>query len=338
MFGKIIVAAAVLGAAAALPAAPPALAADAPKVVLALPGVPPIYLTVFAYVAEKQGFFKKYDANVELRQFDSGAAASRAVIAGDVDLALVPTALTINQIANANADVIGIYGLPNPDWAIGTTDAKKATCADIKGQSVGVDTPGGARSLALKDMLVGGCHLTINDVQQVPLGSNTAAAMIAGQISYGVLHLNDVPVIESQGKKVTLVMTLAKAVPVSHYDLLEVRRDHLAQKRDAIVRTVAALVDAARYMADPKNADTVAQIGTITGETPAISKEALKLFNGIDFWEIHGDGLDQKKIDADIEDQVKVGNIKEGKKPPTYDRLVDRTVWHDADAMIEKQH
>ena len=59
------------------------------KVVLALPGVPPIYLTVFAYVADKQGFFKKYNANVELRQFDSGAAGSRAVISGDIDLALV---------------------------------------------------------------------------------------------------------------------------------------------------------------------------------------------------------------------------------------------------------
>src|SRR6185312_13371280 len=155
MLRKTIAAAALLTAAFVMPIAPPAHAADAPKVVLALPGVPPIYLTVFAYVADKQGFFKKYNANVE-----------------------------------------GIYGLPNPDWAIGTTNPKKATCADIKGQQVGIDTPGGARSLALKDMLVGGCHLTINDVQQIPLGSNTAAAMIAGQISYGVLHLNDVPVIE----------------------------------------------------------------------------------------------------------------------------------------------
>jgi NitT/TauT family transport system substrate-binding protein len=337
MFSKTI-AAALLTAALALPYASPAWAADAPKVVLALPGVPPIYLTVFAYVADKQGFFKKYNANVELRQFDSGAAGSRAVISGDVDLALVPTALTIGQIANANADVVSIYGLPNPDWAIGTTDANKAGCADIKGQQVGVDTPGGARSLALKDMLVGGCHFTINDVQQVPLGSNTAAAMIAGQISYGVLHLNDVPVIESQGKKVTLVMTLAKAVPISHYDVLEVRRDRLAEKRDAIVRTLAALVDAARYMADPKNADTVAQIGTITGETPQISKEALRLFNGIGFWEIKDDGLDQNKMEAVAEDQVKVGNVKDPKKLPSYERLVDRTVWHDANAMIGSGH
>ena len=337
MFRKTILAAALATTAALLPAAPPALAADAPKVVLALPGVPPIYLTVFAYVADKQGFFKKYNANVELRQFDSGAAGSRAVLAGDADLALVPTALTIGQIANANADVIGIYGLPNPDWSIGTT-TDKADCSDIKGQQIGVDTPGGARSLALKDMLAGGCHLTMNDVQQVPLGSNTAPAMVAGQIAYGVLHLDDVPVIESQGKKIKLVMTLAKAVPISHYDLLEVRRDRLGEKRDAIVRTLAGLVDAARYMADPKNADTVAQIGTITGHDVAISKQALQLFNGIGFWEIKDDGLDKAKIEALTEQQVTVGNVKDPKKLPNYERLVDRTVWHDANAMIGAGH
>jgi ABC-type nitrate/sulfonate/bicarbonate transport system substrate-binding protein len=336
MVHRIFLAAAL--AAALIAPAPGAQAAETGKLVFALPGVPPIYLTVFAYVAEKQGFFKKYGANVELRQFDSGAAGSRAVLAGDADLVLVPTPLMINQIANANADVVGIYGLPNPDWSIGTTNTAKATCKDMKGQQVGVDTPGGARSLALKDMLVGGCHMTINDVQQVPLGSNTAPAMVAGQISYGVLHLDDVPVIESQGKKVAIVMKLEKAVPTSHYDLLEVRRDRLAQKRDNIVRTLAGLVAAARYMADPKNADTVAQIGTITGHSLAISKEALHLFNGIGFWEIKNDGLDKKKLEAVIEDQAKVGNIKPGKTPPTYDRLVDRSVWRDAEAMIQKQH
>jgi NitT/TauT family transport system substrate-binding protein len=333
MLGRTIAAAALLAGFAALPVMPSAQAADAPKVVMALPGVPPIYLNVFAYVADKQGFFKKYGADVELRQFDTGAAGSRAVIAGDADLALVPTALTIDQIANANTDVVAIYGLPNPDWSIGSSDPAKATCADLKGQQIGVDAPGGARSLALKDMLIGGCHLTLNDVQQVPLGSNTAPAIVAGQISYGVFHLDDVPVIESQGKKIAIVMTLKQAVPISHYDVLEVRRDRLVEKRDAIVKTVAGLIEAARFMADPKNADTVAQIGTVTGHDAAISKQSLQLFNEIDFWSAKDDGLDRAKLDAVAEDQVKTGNIKEGKTPPSYDKLVDRSIWHDAAAM-----
>ena len=39
-----------------------------------------------------------------------------------------------------------------PDWVLGTTDAGK-TCKDMAGQAVGVDSIGGARSIALRSML-----------------------------------------------------------------------------------------------------------------------------------------------------------------------------------------
>ena len=66
-------------------------AAQTKKVVIAIPGVPPIYSVIIAYVAEKQGFFKKHGADVEIRPFDNGTAAARAVVAGDIDLAWSPT-------------------------------------------------------------------------------------------------------------------------------------------------------------------------------------------------------------------------------------------------------
>jgi ABC-type nitrate/sulfonate/bicarbonate transport system substrate-binding protein len=78
----------------------PALA-QGPKVVVAIPGIPPIYSVTIMYVAEKQGFFKKYGANAEIRPFDNGTAAARAVVAGDVDMAWSPTPPVINQISNA---------------------------------------------------------------------------------------------------------------------------------------------------------------------------------------------------------------------------------------------
>ena len=60
---------------------------------------------------------------------------------------------------------------------------------------VGVDSVGGARSIALRTMLVA-CKMAIEDVQQVALSSNVGAAMVAGQIKFGVLHIDDIPVIE----------------------------------------------------------------------------------------------------------------------------------------------
>ena len=332
MIRKIVLAVALLAMAASRPAA----AAD--KLVIGLPGVPPIFATTLFYVAKNEGFYKKYGVDAENRQFDSGTAAARAVASGSIDTSLSPTGLIVNQVANAGVPVMAYLGYPNPDWAIGTTNAQKATCKDMTGQQVGVDTPGGARSIALKEMLLG-CGSSIDKVQQVGLGSNTAPAMMAGQISYGVLHLDDVPQIESSGKKVTIITNLAKTNPTSHYLLVVARKDRIAQKRDAFVRLDAALIAAAHFMNDPKNADKVAAIASqITGRDKKIAKGALERFLGIGFWPVNEDGMARKKIEAVVATQKKIGNIKQGKTPPTYEQLVDASIWRDANAMYKKQH
>ena len=100
-------------------AASPALA-QGKKMIIAAPGIPPIFAAVQLYVAEREGFFKKQGVEVEVRPFDTGTAAARAVLAGDIDLSLSPTNLIINQISNANADVVATYGFPSPDWMLGS--------------------------------------------------------------------------------------------------------------------------------------------------------------------------------------------------------------------------
>ena len=144
MAGAALVAAAFIGAAPA--------SAQGKKIVLALPGIPPIYSVTIAFVAEKQGFFKKHGADVEIKPFDNGTAAARAVVAGDIDMAWSPTPPVINQVSNAGVPLVAIYGMPNPDWVLGTTEAGK-TCKDLAGQDVGVDSINGARSVALRSML-----------------------------------------------------------------------------------------------------------------------------------------------------------------------------------------
>src|SRR6185437_9663787 len=182
-------------------------AAQGKKLVVAVPGVPPIFASVIAFVADKEGLFKKYGATVEVRPFDNGTAAARAVIAGDIDMALSPTPPVINQASNSGAPFVAVYGMPNPDWVLGSTEAGK-TCKDIAGQSVGVDSIGGARSIALRSMLVGCPGVKIDQVQQVALGSNTAPAMIAGQLKFGVLHLDDLAVMQVQGKPVHTLLAM----------------------------------------------------------------------------------------------------------------------------------
>jgi ABC-type nitrate/sulfonate/bicarbonate transport system substrate-binding protein len=330
---RLMVGLGMLGALAAATATP--AAAQGKKIILAASGIPPIFATVPAYVAVKEGLFKKYGADVEVRPFDTGTAAARAVATGDIDIAMAPTALIANQISNANVNLVGIWGLPSPDWILASTDPAKTSCKDIVGQPIGVDAVGGARSIALQQMLVGCPGLKIDDLQQVALSSNTAPAMIAGRLSFGVLHLDDVAVLEAQGKKVSTVLAMNKTNPNNHYLTLAARIDKVKENRDAYVRTIAGLVDASRFMQDPNNADRVAEAAAPTGHNKDIAKRALKQFLDIGFWATKDDGLDRKQIEDVIAIQVKVGGITAGKEPVKYDRMVDQSIWKDAAALVK---
>jgi len=309
--------------------------AQGKKLTLAIPGIPPIYSVTIAYVAQKEGFFKKHGVDVTIKPFDNGTAAARAVVAGDVDMAYSPTPPVINQISNAGVPLVAVYGMPNPDWVIGTTEEGK-TCKDLAGQDVGVDSIGGARSVALRSMLAAGCkEVKLEQTKQIALGSSSGAAMIAGRLHYAVLHLDDLAEIQHQGKKVHILLAMKNTNPTSHYLMLVVRKDNLAKNRDAVVRAVAALVEAARFMQDPKNADAVADAASVTGHDKAVNKLALKEFLGINFWATKDDGLPRDKLEAVAKLMKKIGAIKPDKEPVTYENLVDTSVWKDANAMVK---
>jgi NitT/TauT family transport system substrate-binding protein len=315
--------------AASLPAS-----AQGKKIAIATPGIPPIFSVTLSFVAEKQGFFKKYGADVEIRPFDNGTAAARAVIAGNIDLAWSPTPPVINQISNAGVPLVAVYGMPNPDFVLATTENGK-TCKDVVGQNVGVDSIGGARSVALRAMLTGCPGVQFSDVTQVALSSSTGPAMIAGRLSYGVLHLDDLAAIEDQGKKVYTLLAQTNTNPTSHYLMLVVHKDNLAKNRDAIVRTVAGMIEAARFMQDPANADAVADAASVTGHSKAICKAALKEFLAIDFWATKDDGLPRNKLEATANLMKKIGAITPDKQPVSFEQLVDASVWKDASAMVK---
>ena len=324
-----------LGLACALVGAPAAPAVAAEKVTIATPGIPPIFSVMIVYIAEKQGFFKKHGVDAQIRPFDNGTAAARAVVAGDADMSWSPTPPVINQVSNAGVPLVGIYGMPNPDWVIGTTEKGK-TCKDIKGQEVGVDSVGGARSVALRSMLAAGCpDVTIDDTKQVGLGGGAGTAMIAGRLQYGVLHLDDLAEIETQGKPLTILLRQSETNPTSHYLILVARKDNLEKKRAAFVGAVAAMIESAHFMQDPKNADAVAEAATVTGHNAAVNKAALKQFLDMKFWAINDDGMPRKKIEAVATLMKKIGGITADKEPVSFDQFVDATVWKDANAQVK---
>jgi NitT/TauT family transport system substrate-binding protein len=303
------------------------------RLVLALPGIPPVFLAVLPYVADHEGFFRKYGLAVELKPFDTGANAARAVLAGQIDAAMATTPIVVAMDSNVDANLVGIYGLESPDWLIGSIDPKVAGCADLRDAAVGVDAPAGSRAIALRQMMEV-CHLTLADVTLVGLSSNVGAAMIAGQLKVGVLHLDDLATIERErGSPLTIVMRFQDARPLDHINMVVTRADKLKTNRDVYVRLLAALIDANRFLRDPKNLDEVAEIATVTGRSVADIKAALPGFIALDYWPGNSAGLSRDHLEAVIKSQVEVGAIKPGVAPVPYEKLVDPSLWKDAMTM-----
>jgi NitT/TauT family transport system substrate-binding protein len=320
---------AILALTATLFGAGSAFAQGPERLTIGLPGIPPVFVGVQAYVAQDLKLFEKYGVQVDIRPFDSGAAAARAAAGGDIAIAISPTPLVAVMISNTNVELVSFYGYPKPDWLLGAMDPN-LKCEDVKGKPVGVDSAGGARSIALNQMLRK-CGLTANDTQQVGLSSNVGPAMIAGQIPFGVLHIDDVPLIEREAKKkVSVLIDLNDVTPVNHYLVAVTRRDRLPQTRGAIVKALAAMIEAERFMRNPANADRVARIAAPTGRGPDDAKLALAEYLKIGFWPAGDSGVSQKNFDAVVAVQQRVGAIKEGTTPVTFQRFFDHSLFEEA--------
>lgn len=327
-----------------LAATVPTSAQAADKFSIGVPGVPPVFIAAMVYTAKDAGFYKKYGLDVTVKPFDSGVAAAQAVLSGSVDASISPTAPVVRMISNGDVPLVAIQGYEKPDWILGSMDPSKSKCENVKGNAVGVDSPQGARWVALQNM-VGACGLLPDkDIPTVNLSSNVGAAMVAGQLTFGVLHFDDIPVIEREsGKKVTIVLEIEKTAPGTHYTSLFTNSKKLAADRDQLVRVVAAHIEAIKFMNDPANFGKVGGYAKPTGRNLQDATNAVKMFTEFEFWPNGHPGLDRKRFEKTVQIQVIVGKKTKGKggikpeaKPVSYERFADLSIWNDAMALVKK--
>jgi NitT/TauT family transport system substrate-binding protein len=330
---KVVKFAALLAAVAALGVSATAATA-APKakklttITLGVPGIPPVFLGVMPYTALEQGYYKKYGLDVQIKGFTSGTDAVKAVQAGQIDLAWSPTPFAMTLISKG-VPLVGIEGMDKVDWVVGSNVAGISTCADLKGQNIGVDSIGGARYQALQAMLTK-CHLTIQDVHPVVFpGSSAVQAMLAGQLHASVLHLDDLAEASSQGTPIKTVVSIAQTDPFQHYDMLVGLRDNIAAKRAAFINFLKADIQAIRYMNNPKALNRVASIGMVVGHNLDVTKVALKQYLKLGWWPLNRSGLGVAPITRTVFENVKLGNISAG-SPPKWSDIVDTSYWKAA--------
>lgn len=313
------------------PVSPPS--GTVPKLTIGTPGIPPVISALLPYIANKEGFYKAFGVDVTVKNFQTGTDATRALSTGQIDISIVPPAQQA-QLAATGVDLVGIQGQEKPDWVVVSSDPSINSCQKLKGQSLGVDAIGGIRYIALAQMLKT-CGLTIKDVHPLVFSGNAnPQAMIAGQLKVSVLHLNEkIDVEQKSGKQLTTVMSMATAVPNTMYEIFGVQKSKLAQLRPALVRFVAAQIATLNWMFAPANADQVAQLATVVGDSEATMKEAMQQYQQMGFWTLDGPGMPLTNMENVIKGQVAAGNVK-ADKAPNAASLVDTSIYADAQKLV----
>jgi NitT/TauT family transport system substrate-binding protein len=127
---------------------------------------------------------------------------------------------------------------------------------------------------------------------------------------------------------------MSQAVPNTMYEMYGTTKDDLAKKRDAFVRMIAAQTATIAWINDPKNADAVAQYGTVTGDMKAELLNSMAQYRQMKFWTDADAALPQLNITNTINGQVAAGNVKAA-QAPAYKDIVDLTVFADAQKLIQ---
>jgi NitT/TauT family transport system substrate-binding protein len=303
-----------------------------PTVVLGSPGIPPVISGLLPYIAQKQGFYQKYGVNVTIKSFQTGTDATRAVAAGQIDIAIMPPAQLI-QLASQGQQLVALQGQQFPDWVVASTDSSVNSCGALKGRTIGVDAIGGIRYIALLQMLRT-CGLSINDVHPIAFpGNANPQALVAGQLQVSVLHLNEVVDINAQGKALTTAVKMSQAVPDTMYEMYGTTKSNLARNRPAYVKLIAAQIATINWMKDPKNADQVAQLATVVGDQKSALLNSMAQYRALNFWTSTDAALPRLNIDNAIKAQVAAGNVQ-ADKAPAYQQITDLSVYSDASKLV----
>jgi NitT/TauT family transport system substrate-binding protein len=278
----------------------------------------------FIAMVDKGGFGAKYGLKIEILQIKAGATLMRALIGGEIDSVDMGAAESIVAgVRGTGVKIIGCTWPGVPQVVLAKAEIK--TLADLKGKNVAISSPGSLPDLLFRGML-DAANVPFSDVKLATQGADLDRykSLIAG-ITDAAVASNEFEAIMPPNIKV-----LAKgstAVPKFIRLCLATSSKVLAERRDDLVRFVAAEMDAYKYAAAHRD-ETVKLAQELTHAKPDDTRAAF----------ITDQALREKQIDATLAipadriDWMQALFVKAGVIPKTVPAasLIDTSVRDDA--------
>ncbi len=200
----------------------------------------------FIAMVDKGGFAAKRGLKVELLQIKAGATLIKALISGEIDSVDMGAAESIVAgVRGTGVKIVGCTWPGVPQVVLAKADIK--TLADLKGKTVAISSPGSLPDLLFRGML---------DSANVPYSEVKVATQGADLDRYKSLiaGITDAAVVSNEFEAVMPpdIKVLAKgntAVPKFIRLCVATSTKVLAERRDDLVKFVAAEMDAYKYAA-----------------------------------------------------------------------------------------
>ncbi len=204
----------------------------------------------FIAMVDKGGFGAKHGLKVEILQIKAGATLIKALIAGEIDSVDMGAAESIVAgVRGTGVKIVGCTWPGVPQVVLAKAEIK--TLADLKGKNVAISSPGSLPDLLFRGML-DAANVPFSDVKLATQGADLDRykSLVAGITDAAVVS-NEFEAIMPPNIKV-----LAKgstAVPKFIRLCLATSSKVLAERRDDLVRFVAAEMDAYKYAASHRD-------------------------------------------------------------------------------------
>jgi NitT/TauT family transport system substrate-binding protein len=218
----------------------------------------------FIAMVDKGGFGAKHGLKVEILQIKAGATLIKALIAGEIDSVDMGAAESIVAgVRGTGVKIVGCTWPGVPQVVLAKAEIK--TLADLKGKNVAISSPGSLPDLLFRGML-DAANVPFSDVQLATQGADLDRykSLIAGIVDAAVVS-NEFEAIMPPNIKV-----LAKggtAVPKFIRLCLATNSKVLAERRDDLVRFVAAEMDAYKFAASHRD-ETIKLAQELTSAKP----------------------------------------------------------------------
>lgn len=267
------------------------------------------------WVAEKEGFFKKYGLDSKLVEFRTGSEAGAALQGGSVDIILmIPgTAMTADEhgfdmVAIFQNEVAKTKG-PDSGSIQVRKDSNIHSLKDLAGKRVAVSQLHSQNTVGAQ-MLIKEAGVDLASVQFLELPFPTQYEALKNKQVDAVATVDPYTTqLQASGLGRVISWNYVESIPQQPLGVWFVKRAYLAKNRDLVARFNKAIKDSIDYMnADPDRAR--AQVVAFTGLKPELVKD-MPLIT----WDYHVKPDRWQKV---IELMTKTGELKKPHQAEEY--------------------